>query len=170
MSDRRLMKGLLLTAVLASVALLVACGGKAKATPAPEPTPAIQPGATAVATATTAPAPTAKPAAAIEPTATRAPAVAGPTATPRPTVAPAPTSAATVVATVAPTATLGPGSTATPGATLAPVGLDELDIPGVVIEAGPLLGDLGGFGAGSVVIPTDLMGGLDLSGAAGGAP
>ena len=59
---------------------------------------------------------------------------------------------------------------ATPGAALALVGLDELEIPDVVIDAGSLLGDLGGFGAGSVVIPTDLMGGLDLSEAVDGAP
>ena len=59
---------------------------------------------------------------------------------------------------------------ATPGAALAPVGLDELEIPDVVIDAGSLLGDLGGFDAGSVVIPTDLMGGLDLSEAVDGAP
>jgi len=79
-----------------------------------------------------------------------------------------PTTAPTLAATPAPTraASPGPGPTATPGATLAPVGLDELEIPDVVIDAGSLLGDLGGFGAGSVVIPTDLMGGLDLSGAA----
>jgi len=79
-----------------------------------------------------------------------------PVATPTPVTEPTP------AATAEPTA--APEPTATPQPAAEPVTLDELEIPDVVIEAGPLLGDLGGFSAGSVVIPTDLMGGLDLSG------
>lgn len=149
MSKRPFVTGLLLVGALASVALSAACGGKAKATPTPEPTSVTQP----VSTATAARAPEVQATAVPEPTVTSVPG-----ATPGPTVAPAPTRAAAVEAT------------ATPGAALAPVTLDELEIPDVVIDAGSLLGDLGGFGAGSVVIPTDLMGGLDLSEAVDGAP
>lgn len=94
--------------------------------------------------------------------------VTQPTPAPTATTAPAPTPTAEPTPTPEPTAT--PEPTVTPQPTAESVTLDELEIPDIVIEAGPLLGDLGGFGAGSVVIPTDLMGGLDLSGSAGGAP
>ena len=160
MNKRPFVTGLLLAAVLGSITLSTACGGKVKATLTAEPTSITQP----VPTATVQWVPEVQPAAALEPTVTPAPG-----ATPRPMAAAA-TRAAAVEATATPERSASPDPTPTPGTAPAPVTLDELEIPDVVIEAGPVLGDLGGFGAGSVVIPTDLMGGLDLSAVVDRAP